>query len=108
MAYYESTNQGSWLRNFVSEFGALSFIFKPLTLYCDNQATIFFSKYEMIFKGAKHMDLKYLSFKQYAIRQKVVIEHIGTEVIVADIFVNGLPPKTFQKHTESMGLENNT
>ena len=64
VACYEAANQRAWLRNFVSEFGVLSFISKPLTLYCDNEAAIFFSKHDRISKGAKHMDLKYLSLKQ--------------------------------------------
>uniref|UniRef100_A0A1J3K4I8 Retrovirus-related Pol polyprotein from transposon TNT 1-94 n=2 Tax=Noccaea caerulescens TaxID=107243 RepID=A0A1J3K4I8_NOCCA len=105
VACYEASIQGTWLKNFVSEFGALSFVDKPLTLYCDNQAAIFFSKHDRISKGAKHMDLKYLSLKQDVKREKFVIEHIGTELMVADIFTKALPPKTFIKHAESMGLE---
>ena len=57
----------------------------------------------MISKGVKHIDLKYISLKQDVIRQKVIIEHTGTEVMVADTFTKGLPPKTFQKHTKSLG-----
>lgn len=105
VACYEASIQGTWLRNFVSEFGALSFVDKPLTLYCGNQAAIFFAKHDRISKGAKHMDLKYLSLKQDVKREKFVIEHIGTELMVADIFTKALPPKTFMKHAESMGLE---
>ena len=96
VACYEASIQGIWLRNFVSEFKAVKFIDKLLTLYCDNQAAIFFSK---------HMDLKYLSLKQDVRREKFIIEHNGTELMVADIFTKALPPKTFMKHAESMGLE---
>ena len=105
VACYEASIQGTWLWNFVSEFGSLSFVYKPLTLYCDNQAAIFFAKHDRISKGAKHMDLKYLSLKQDVKREKFVIEHIGTELMVADIFTKDLPPKTFMRHDESMGLE---
>lgn len=51
------------------------------------------------------MGLKYLSLKQDVKREKFVIEHIGTELMVADIFTKDLPPKTFMRHDESMGLE---
>ncbi|VVB01151.1 unnamed protein product [Arabis nemorensis] len=108
VACYEASIQGTWLRNFVSEFGALSFVDKPFTLYCDNQAAVFFSKHDGISKGAKHMDLKYLSLKQDVKRGKFVIEHIGIDVMVADIFTKALPPKTFHKHAESMGLEDSS
>ncbi|RWR92156.1 Gag-protease-integrase-RT-RNaseH polyprotein [Cinnamomum micranthum f. kanehirae] len=86
VACYEAAIQGTWLRNFISQFGALSFISKPLTLYCDNDAATFFSKHDRISKGAKHMDLKYLSLKQDVRLQKFVIESIRTDFMVADIF----------------------
>ncbi|XP_074351699.1 secreted RxLR effector protein 161-like [Apium graveolens] len=63
VACYEASIQGSWLRNFVSQFGALNFISKPLSVYCDNQAATFFSKHDRITDGSKHMDLKYLLLK---------------------------------------------
>uniref|UniRef100_A0A6N2M0Z2 Integrase catalytic domain-containing protein n=1 Tax=Salix viminalis TaxID=40686 RepID=A0A6N2M0Z2_SALVM len=108
VACYEAAIQGAWLRNFVSEFGALSFISKPLTLYCDNEAATFFSKHDRISKGAKHMDLKYLSLKQDVRLKKIVIEHTRTDLMVADIFTKGLPPKTFQGHTQMYGLEDSS
>lgn len=108
MACYEASIQGAWLRNFISEFGLLSFISKPITLHCDNEAAIFFSKHDRISKGSKHMDLKYLSLKQDVRLKKFVIEHIGTDLMVADIFTKGLPTKTFQGHTNRMGLEDSS
>ncbi|VVA90822.1 unnamed protein product [Arabis nemorensis] len=108
VACYEASIQGAWLRNFVSEFGPLSFVDKPLTLYCDNQDAIFFSKHDRISKGSKYMNLKYLSLKQDVKREKFVIKHKGIELMVADMFTKALPPKTFQKHAESMGLEDNS
>lgn len=108
VACYEASIQVTWLRNFVSEFGVLNSVDKPLTLYCDNQVAIFFSKHDRISKGAKHMELKYISLKQDVKRENFIIEHIGTELMVADIFTKVLPPKTFMKHAESMGLEDST
>ena len=104
VACYEASIQGTWLRNFVSQFGTLSFISKPLTFYCDNEAVTFFSKHDRITKGSKHMDLKYLLLKQDVKLKKIIIESISTDLQVADIFTKGLPPKTFQRHTDSMGL----
>ena len=104
VACYEASIQGTWLRNFVSQFGTLSFISKPLTVYCDNEAATFFSKHDRITKGSKHMDLKYLLLKQDVKLKKIIVESISTDLQVADIFTKGLPPKTFQRHTDSMGL----
>lgn len=104
VACYEAAIQGTWLRNFISQFGALSFISKPLTIYCDNEAATFFSKHDRITDGSKHMDLKYLLLKQDVKQKKIVIESICTDLQVADIFIKGLPIQTFQRHAESMGL----
>ncbi|XP_074308032.1 secreted RxLR effector protein 161-like [Silene latifolia] len=104
VACYEASIQGTWLRNFISQFGALSFISKPLLIYCDNEAATFFSKHDRITKGSKHMNLKYLLLKQDVKLKKIVVESISTDLQVADIFTKGLLAPTFQKHTESMGL----
>ena len=95
----------------ITKFGFKENIVDPLchipSLHggCVDQAAIFFSKHDRISKGSKHMDLKYLSLKQDVRREKFIIEHNGTELMVADIFTKALPPKTFMKHAESMGLE---
>ena len=64
IAYYEATIQELWLRNFISELGVVDTITKPLKIYYDNIATIFFSKNDKYFRGAKHMELKYFAVKE--------------------------------------------
>jgi len=44
VACFEATIQANWLRNFVSGLGIVDSIAKPLRIYCDNSATVFFSK----------------------------------------------------------------
>ena len=63
VACFEAIIQSLWLRNFISGLGIVDSIAKPLRIYCDNTAAIFFSKNDRYIKGAKHMDLKYLSVK---------------------------------------------
>lgn len=50
------------------------------------------------------MDLKYLSFKEEVQKQKVSIEHIGTNLMVTDPLTKGLPPMTYIGHVERMGI----
>jgi hypothetical protein len=61
VTYFEATVHGLWLRNFISGFGIVDSISKPLRIYCDNFAVVFFSKKDKYSKGAKHMELKYLT-----------------------------------------------
>jgi len=107
VACFEVTVQGLWLRNFISELGIVDSIAKPLKIYCDNIATVFFSKNDKYSKGAKHMELKYLVVKEEVHKQRVSIEHISTNLMVADPLTKGLPPKTFNEHVERMGVSKN-
>jgi len=54
--------------------------------------------------GAKHMELKYLSVKEEVQKQKVFIEHIGTDLMIVDPLTKGLSPKTFFGHIRRMGI----
>ncbi|KAL2327197.1 hypothetical protein Fmac_020624 [Flemingia macrophylla] len=98
VACFESTIHALWLWNFISWFGIIDSIARPLRIYCDNFAAIFFSKNDRYSKGAKHIDLKYLSVNEEVQKQRVSIEHIGTELMIADPLTKGLPPKTFIGH----------
>jgi len=64
VACFEATVHALWLRNFVLRLGIIDSIARPLRIYCDNSAAVFFSKNDKYSKGAKHMDLKYLSVKE--------------------------------------------
>ncbi|KAL6633353.1 hypothetical protein ACP70R_026024 [Stipagrostis hirtigluma subsp. patula] len=108
VACFEATIQALWLRNFISGIHIMDNIERPLKIYCDNSAAVFFSKNDKYSKGAKHMDLKYLSVKEEVQKKRVSIEHIGTALMVADPLTKGLPPKTFIGHVERMGIINKT
>ncbi|RVW60458.1 Retrovirus-related Pol polyprotein from transposon TNT 1-94 [Vitis vinifera] len=98
---------GLWLRNFISGLAIVNTIEKLLRIYCDNSAAIFFSKNDKYSNGAKHMELKYFAIKEEVQKQRVSIEHINIELMVADPLTKGLPPKTFKEHVKRMGLDCN-
>ncbi|CAL1377112.1 unnamed protein product [Linum trigynum] len=104
IACYEATNHGLWLRNFISRLGIVDTIAKPLKIYCDNSAAVFFSKNDKYSKGAKHMEVKYYVVKEEVQKQRVSIEHISTQLVIANPLTKGLPPKTFTEHVERMGI----
>lgn len=104
VACFEATIHGLWLRNFISGLGIIDIISKPLKIYYDNSAAVFFSKNDKYSKGAKHMELKYFAVKEEVQKQSVSIEHISTKLMVADPLTKGLPPKAFIEHVERMGI----
>jgi len=104
VACFEATVHALWLRNFILGFNVVDNIARPLRIYCDNSAAVFFSKNDKYSKGAKHMDLKYLSVKDEVQKQRVSIEHIGTNQMIADPLTKGLSPKIFSGHVRDMGI----
>ena len=100
MACFEAMVQAKWLRNFISGLGIVDSIARPLKIYCDNSAAVFFSKNDKYSKGAKHMELKYFAVKEEVQKQRVFIEYISTNLMIADPLTKGLPPKTFTSHVE--------
>ncbi|XP_074301184.1 secreted RxLR effector protein 161-like [Silene latifolia] len=104
VACFEATIHALWLRNFISGLGIVDSIAKPLRIYCDNSAAVFFSKNDKYSKGAKHMEIKFLSVKEEVQKQRVSFEHIRTDKMVADPLTKGLPPKAFIGHVERMGV----
>jgi len=50
------------------------------------------------------MEFKYFVVKEEVQEQKVSIEHISTNQMIANPLNKGLPPKTFIEHVESMGI----
>ena len=105
VACFEATIQALWLRNFLSGLTVMDSIARPLKIYCDNTAAVFFSKNDKYSKGIKHMEMRYLSVKDEVRKKKVSIEHINTRANIADPLTKALPPKIFKQHAEVMGLE---
>ncbi|KAE8656197.1 Detected protein of unknown function [Hibiscus syriacus] len=101
---FEAIVQSLCLHNFVIGLGIISTIAKPLRIYCDNATDVFFSKNDRYSRGAKHMNLKYLSVKEEVQNQRVQIVHIGTNDIIVDLLTKGLVPKTFIGPVSEMGV----
>ncbi|KAL9172095.1 hypothetical protein ABFS82_03G022000 [Erythranthe guttata] len=107
VACFEASSHALWLRNFILGLKAVDSIAKPLKIYCDNTAAVFFSKNGKYSSGSKHMDLKYLVVKERVQKQQVSIENLSTTLMVADPLTKGLPIKTYEEHVIRMGLLSN-
>ncbi|RVW92102.1 Retrovirus-related Pol polyprotein from transposon TNT 1-94 [Vitis vinifera] len=104
VACYGASSQAVWLRNLISELQVVDSIFRPIVIYCDNNAVVFYSKNNKISTGSKHMEIKYLTVKDLVKKGDIVIEHIRTESILADPLTKGLKPITFKEHVVNMGV----
>ena len=101
---FEATSHGVWIKSFISGLRIMDSISKPLRIFCDNSVAVFMAKNNKSGSRSKHIDIKYLVIRERVKEKKVVIEHISTELMIADPLTKGMPPLKFKDHVEKMGL----
>ena len=104
VACFKAIIQSNWSWNFIAGLGIVNSISKLLKIYCDNSATVFFSKNDKYSKGAKHMELEYFVVKEEVQKCRVSIEHISTNLMINDLLRKGLRPKLYAGHVKNMGI----
>ena len=104
IAYYEVSNKGIWLHNFIIGLHIVNGIERPLKLYCDNNSAILYSHSNRSSSKSKYIDIKFLTVRERVHSRLVSIEHIGTNSMIADPLTKDLPPKVFHEHTARMGV----
>ncbi|XP_051118541.1 secreted RxLR effector protein 161-like [Andrographis paniculata] len=105
VSYFEASSHGLWLKSFISELKVVDSISRLIKLYCDNSAAVFMAKNNKSVSRSKHIDIKYLALRERVKENKVVIEHVSTELMLADPLTKGMPLKNFRDHVASMGLD---
>jgi hypothetical protein len=101
---FEATSHGVWLKSFIYGLRIMDSISRPLKVFCDNSAAVFMAKNNKSGSRSKHIDIKYLAIRERVKDKVVLIEHISTELMIADPLTKGMPPLKFKDHVENMGL----
>ena len=101
---FEATLHGVWIKSFIYGLRIMDSISKPLRIYCDNSVAVFMAKNNKSGSRNKHIDIKYLAIREHVKEKKVVIEHVSTELMIADPLTKGMPPFKFKDHVMNMGL----
>lgn len=80
MTYFEATVHAlkSW-----ALFQGCQHYYKVAKIYCDNFATMSFSKNNKYSKGVKHIELKYFVTKE-KITKRVSIKYVRANLMIAD------------------------
>ncbi|RVW24818.1 hypothetical protein CK203_080347 [Vitis vinifera] len=73
-----------WLKSFIFGLRIIDSISRPLSIYCDNSTTVFMAKNNKSGNRSKHIDIKNLAIRERVKENKVVIEHISTELTIVD------------------------
>ena len=65
IVYYEASNHGIWVRNFVTRLHIVNGIEKPLKLYCDKKkSAVMYSNNNRSLTKSKHIDIQFLVVKE--------------------------------------------
>ena len=104
VSYFKATLHSVWLKSFMSGLRVVDSISRPLKLYCDNSAAVFMAKNNKSSSRTKHIDIKYLAIREHVKNKTVVIEHLSTELMIADPLTKGMPSLKFKDHVDNMGL----
>ncbi|PRQ43311.1 putative RNA-directed DNA polymerase [Rosa chinensis] len=101
---FEATKQAVWLRNFIGQMRVVDSISRPLKMFCDNEAAVFFSKNNKRTSASRLMDVKYLVVRDKVKDKEITIEYISSKSNIADPLTKSLPVGVFQNHVANMGI----
>ncbi|RDX91452.1 hypothetical protein CR513_26568, partial [Mucuna pruriens] len=93
VAYFEASNHGIWLRNFVTSLRMVNGIESPLKIYRDNNSAILYSNNNRSSTKSKIIDIKFLVVKERVQDKPISIKHIGTSFMLVDPLAKALIPK---------------
>jgi hypothetical protein len=92
---YEALGHAMWLKLFIPSLRVIDGIRKPLTIYCDNKAAVFFSHNNKSSGVSKHIELRYLVVRERVQNRTINLEHIGAKEMLTNPLTKGLPPHIF-------------
>ena len=91
MACYEAICHAIWLWNFISTLEVVHSISRPLKLFYDNSATIYFSMNIRSTFRSKNIDVKFFFVKEKVTESLISVEHMPT----TSMLVNPLTTNTY-------------
>jgi hypothetical protein len=77
---------------------------EPVTLYCDNQSTIFVSKNPAEHKMMKHVDVRHKWIQEKVEEKEFEVDYVPTKDQVADILTKALARQLFERHRLNLGV----
>ena len=75
-----------------------------LTLFCDNMSAINISKNPVQHSRTKHIDIRHHFIRELVENKCIVLEHVGTNDQLADLFTKPLDATRFKTLSRSIGI----
>ncbi|WVZ79350.1 LOW QUALITY PROTEIN: hypothetical protein U9M48_026940 [Paspalum notatum var. saurae] len=93
---------GIWLRRLLEDITGQT-VAAPI-LRIDNKSAIELAKNPVFHSRSKHIDIKFHFIRDCVERKQVVLEQVGTEQQLADVFTKPLGKNNFKKLKSQMGM----
>ena len=75
-----------------------------MTLFCDNLSAINISKSPIQHSRTKHIDIRHHFIRELVEEKIVALEHVATELQLADIFTKALNANQFENFRGKLGI----
>ena len=75
-----------------------------MTLYCDNLSAINISKNPIQHSRTKHIDIRHHFIRDLVEEKVIKLEHVATELQLADIFTKALDASQFENLRGKLGI----
>ncbi|XP_050207760.1 secreted RxLR effector protein 161-like [Mercurialis annua] len=99
-----AVQEAVWLRRFFGNLGFKNENEGAITLHCDNQAAIAYTKDPKFHSRTKHIDSKYNYVRDIIAKRELVVQYISMHQMVADPLTKPIPRDVFLAHVKSLGL----
>ncbi|KAK2577970.1 hypothetical protein KPH14_012744 [Odynerus spinipes] len=98
-----SCQEAIWLRRLIYELENLREQ-RPVTIYCDNNGAICIAKNRIISPRTKHIDVRHHFIRENIENNEIVVNHIGTQDMIADLLTKALPKQKFMYLVQKLGI----
>lgn len=79
-------------------------IFRPISIYCDNQSTNKLAKNLVFHARTKHIEVHHHFIWDKLLRGEICLNYISTDDQLIDIFTKALPRIKFEQHRGALGI----
>jgi len=104
VACSSAVQEAVWLRRFLGHLGIIDNCVGAVTIYCDSQAAIAYTKDPKYHGKTKHIDTKYNFVRDIIEKKEVTLKYISMHAMVADPLTKPIPRDVFIRHVRTLGL----
>ena len=100
----EATNEGVWMKEFISDLGVIPSASDPIKIFSDNTGAIALTKESRFHKRTKQIKRRFNSIRDQVKEGDIEICKIHTDLNVADPLTKPIPRAKHDQHQDFMGV----